>query len=174
MQEATAYIGLGSNVGDRMAYLRQAITILAETEGISVTAQSPVYQTEPVGYEAQEDFYNMVVKIVTTLRPVDLLDAVKNIESEMGRVEAVHKGPREIDLDILLYGDEVIDEYRLIIPHPRMLDREFALRPLYDIEPDLEIGPDRIPVADALSKVAGDKRVTRIENNAGSDEAVDG
>lgn len=174
MQEAVAYIGLGSNVGDRMAYLRQAIAKLAETEGIAITAQSPVYQTEPVGYEAQEDFYNMVVKIVTTLKPAGLLDAIKMIESEMGRVEAVHKGPREIDLDILLYGDEVINEYKLVIPHPRILDREFALRPLYDIDPDLQIGPDRTPVAEALSKVAGDKRVTRIDKSDRPDEVVDG
>ena len=174
MNRNTAYLGLGSNIGDRIGYLREALAKLAGTEGVVLVGLSPVYQTEPIGYEAQEDFYNMVVKTETTLSPNDLLLVAKAIEEDMGRVEAAHKGPRTIDIDILLFGDQLVDEYRLYIPHPRMLDREFVLRPLFDLDPDLDIIPLHTSVRDALSKVAGVKRVVRIEDSIDLSEATDG
>jgi len=174
VKRISVYFGLGSNIGDRLSYLRKALVKLSETDGIALIELSPVYQTEPVGYEAQEDFYNMAVRAETTLSPVDLLSAVKRIEKELGRVEAVHKGPRTIDIDILLFGDEFVDEYRLSIPHPRMLEREFVLRPLYDIDPDLLIAPLHTSIRDALSKVAGIKRVVRIYDTIDLSEVTDG
>ncbi|MFH1892596.1 MAG: 2-amino-4-hydroxy-6-hydroxymethyldihydropteridine diphosphokinase [Candidatus Zixiibacteriota bacterium] len=163
MKSTTAYLGLGSNIGDRMAHMRDAIDMLHSADGIDIIRISPVYQTEPVGYEAQEDFYNMVVEINTSLFPNRLLEVVKEIEKNLGRRESVHKGPREMDIDILLYGKKAVEEYRLTIPHPRMLSREFVLRPLYDIAPDLSIPSRGVSVHDALTKIEGEKRVIRVE-----------
>lgn len=165
MKITTAYLGLGTNIEDRMAYMWDAINRLHATEGIEIVRLSPVYQTEPVGYEAQEDFYNMVVEIHTSLIPSRLLEELKRIERELGRRESVHKGPREMDIDILLYGDEIIDEYKLTIPHPRMLSREFVLRPLHDIVPDLIVPSRGISVHDALAEVQGEKRVIRLDES---------
>lgn len=156
-----------------MSHLRTALSRLAATEGISLRKLSPVYQTEPVGYVAQEDFYNMVVEVSTTLSPSDLLSTVKEIEESMGRIEAVHKGPREIDIDILMFGDRRVDEYKLSVPHPRMLEREFVLRPLHDLDPDLRIEPQGIAVRDALGEVAGAKRVVRLRESIQLSEVVD-
>lgn len=174
MNRNSVYLGLGSNIGDRIGYLKEALAKLARTEGIVLIKLSPVYQTEPVGYEAQEDFYNMAVRTETTLSPTELLSAAKAIEEDMGRVEAAHKGPRTIDIDILLFGDELVDEYKLSIPHPRMPDREFVLRPLFDLDPDLDIIPFHTSVRDALNKVAGVKRVVRIEDSIDLSEVTDG
>jgi 2-amino-4-hydroxy-6-hydroxymethyldihydropteridine diphosphokinase len=173
MRRTTAYLGLGSNIGDRMGNLREAVARLLKTDGITLVRASPVYQTEPVGYEAQEDFYNMVVAVETSLVPMDLLSAVKEIEKGMGRVEAVHKGPRIIDLDILLYGDEAVDEYRLTIPHPQMLEREFVLRPLFDLDPDLQIRPLSTSVRQALGKIEGVKRVVKVKGTIDAGEVTD-
>ncbi len=172
MKETKAYLGLGSNIGDRMAYLREAVDKLSSTEQIRIDKISPVYQTEPIGYVAQEDFYNMVVEIVTNLSPMHLLEACMRIEREMGRAESVHKGPRIIDIDILLYGDMLVNEYRLQIPHPLFLDREFTLRPLYDIAPDLRVETAGISIREALDKVAGAKRVLKLEEKIELGEVI--
>ncbi len=172
MKEIKAYLGLGSNIGDRMAYLRKAVGKLSGTEQIEIEEISPIYQTEPVGYVAQEDFYNMVVGIATDLSPMRLLEACMKIEREMGRSESVHRGPRIIDIDILLYGDRFVNEYRLQIPHPRLLDREFALRPLYDIAPELCVETACVSIREALEKVTGAKRVLKLEEKIELDEVV--
>lgn len=164
MKEIKAYLGLGSNIGDRMAFLRDAVRKLSETEQIEIKEISKVYQTEPVGYVAQEDFYNMVVGITTDLSPMHLLEICRKIEREMGRSDSVHKGPRTIDIDILLYGDSIINEYRLQIPHPRLLDREFVLRPLCDIAPELCVETVGVSIRDALDKIAGNKRVLKLDD----------
>ena len=173
MERNTAYLGLGSNVGDRMGHLRQAIARLAEADGITLVDISPVYQTEPVGYEAQEDFCNMVARITTVLSPIDLFSTIKSIEEGMGRFETVHKGPRTIDIDIILIGDQNICEYGLSVPHPLMLEREFVLRPLFDLAPDLWIEPLHIFVRDALARVEGIKRVIRMAETIKLTEATD-
>ena len=172
MKEIKAYLGLGSNVGDRMVYLREAVEKLSGTEQIEIEKISPVYQTEPVGYVAQEDFYNMVVGIATDLSPMHLLEVCRKIEREMGRSESVHKGPRTIDIDILLYGDSFVNEYRLQIPHPRLLDREFALRPLYDIAPESRVETVGVSIREALEKVTGAKRVLKLDEKIELDEVV--
>ena len=174
MKSTTACLGLGSNIGDRMAHMRDAIDMLHAADGIDITRISPIYQTEPVGYEVHEDFYNMVVEINTSMFPNRLLEVVKEIEKNLGRRESVHKGPREMDIDILLYGKEAIEEYRLTIPHPRMLNREFVLRPLYDIAPDMRIPSYGISVHDALAKIEGEKRVVRLKEKIESNEVAGG
>lgn len=131
-----AYIGLGSNVGDRAAFCRMAIDGLRSTEGVDVLETSSMYETSPIGGPPQRSFVNMVVKVDTTLDPRGLLDVCKWIEEQMGREESeIRWGPRVVDLDILLYGDETVSEPDLEIPHPRLTERRFALVPLLEIWP---------------------------------------
>jgi 2-amino-4-hydroxy-6-hydroxymethyldihydropteridine diphosphokinase len=125
------FLSLGSNVGDREANLRAAIQRLA------VLRVSPTYETEPLDYTDQAWFLNLVVEIETELSPHELLAKTSGIEHELGRVRDIPNGPRTIDIDILLYGDEVIEETDLQIPHPRMAERRFVLAPLADLAPDL-------------------------------------
>lgn len=136
--EEYAYIGLGSNLGDRELKLLMAVAELGKLPGTRVTALSPFYETEPVGGVPQDNFYNAAARIATTLPPLELLDRLKRIELEVfHRAPAEHWGPRSMDLDILLYGDQVISLERLTIPHPRLAERRFALQPLADIAPSL-------------------------------------
>ena len=132
-----AYIGFGSNIGDRLAHIQNAIHVLSETEGIAFQKISSIYQTDPVGYEAQAQFLNGVAAIQTDLPPLSLLHTLKNIETEVGRQHRVRWGPREIDLDILIYGDLCLQTEKLIIPHPEMHLRRFVLVPLAEVAPDL-------------------------------------
>jgi 2-amino-4-hydroxy-6-hydroxymethyldihydropteridine diphosphokinase len=134
--EEYAYIGLGSNLGDRELKLLLAVAELGKLPGTRVTGLSPFYETEPVGGPPQDNFYNAVARIATTLTPLALLDELKRIEVEVfHRVPSGHWGPRSMDLDILLYGDLVLNEERLTVPHPRLAERRFALQPLADIDP---------------------------------------
>jgi len=128
---ATVYLGLGSNLGDRMTNLRQAVTALAGFAAIE--ACSRVYETAPLYLTDQPAFLNMAVRIRTELAPTILLATLKDIERELGRVAGTRWGPRLIDLDILLYDGVVLHEERLEIPHPRLAERRFALAPLADI-----------------------------------------
>jgi len=130
-----AFISIGSNLGDRSANCTRARRLL-EAAGIRVVACSRQYRTEPWGFTDQPWFLNMAVKVESQLRPRELLEELKHIEREMGREKGRRWGPRVIDLDILLYGSEVVDEPDLHIPHPLMHEREFALRPLCEISPD--------------------------------------
>ena len=131
---AIAYIGLGSNLGDRAAYLQAALDRLGMLG--TVGAVSPFLETDPVGYAEQPRFLNAAVRLRTTLPPDDLLRALLSIEAALGRVRTVRWGPRTIDLDLLLYDDLVRDERGLSIPHPRMHERRFVLEPLAAIAPD--------------------------------------
>lgn len=133
----TAYIGLGSNVGNRLLYLNEALEILYRTKGITIVKTSPVYETKPVGFTEQPDFLNCAVKIKTTDSPHELLEICLNIEEKLKRVRSIKWGPRTVDLDILFYGNKVIDEENLKIPHPQIQGRGFVLIPLMDIAPDL-------------------------------------
>jgi 2-amino-4-hydroxy-6-hydroxymethyldihydropteridine diphosphokinase len=141
----TIYLGLGSNVGDREGNLRAAI------ERLPVLRVSPVYETEPVDYTDQRWFLNVVVEAETELSPRELLNATSRIEQELGRVRTVAKGPRTIDIDILLFGDAVIDEPDLQIPHPRMAERRFVLAPLADLATDLRHPVTRRTVREMLA-----------------------
>ena len=132
----TVYIALGSNVGDREANLRRAVQLM-EQSGVAVTKLSSLYETEPVGYLDQPWFLNAALEATTGLPPEQLLSALRAIESQMGSSKPFPNGPRLIDLDILLYGDAVIDAPALQVPHPRMLQRNFVLAPLAEIAPQL-------------------------------------
>lgn len=129
----TVYIGLGSNLGDKSEALRKAVSMLGKAGRI--TAVSSFYSTEPIGYPDQEEFVNAVVELETELSPLALLAACHVIEDELGRRRIVHWGPRTIDLDILLYGDQKIDTGELTVPHPLMAERRFVLVPLCEIAP---------------------------------------
>ena len=140
-----AYFGLGSNLGDRAAHLQFAVDGLAAQAG-QVMAISPVYETEPVGGpEGQGPFLNCVVELDTSLTPRQLLELCQRLEASAGRVRTEHWGPRTLDVDVLLVGDLVVNEPDLVVPHPRMWDREFVLRPLADLAPELSPHPSSHP-----------------------------
>jgi 2-amino-4-hydroxy-6-hydroxymethyldihydropteridine diphosphokinase len=133
---ATAYLCLGSNLGEREANLRQALALL--TLKVKLQEVSSIYETEPVGLREQPLFLNLVCRVTTTSSPEELLLLVKDIESRMGRAAGGQiDSPRPIDIDILFYDDKVVDTPNLVIPHPRLKDRAFVLIPLTEIAPDL-------------------------------------
>ncbi|MFA6055896.1 MAG: 2-amino-4-hydroxy-6-hydroxymethyldihydropteridine diphosphokinase [Thermodesulfovibrionales bacterium] len=133
---SVAYIGIGSNLGDREFNCKQAISLLRQ-KGTTVSKESSLYETKPWGVRDQPLFLNMAIEIETDLKPFELLSTLKDIEKEMGREETFLWGPRIIDLDILLYDNNIVDEEGLRIPHPHMQDREFVLRPLCEIAGDV-------------------------------------
>ena len=145
----TVYLSLGSNVGGREANLEAALARLPAPD-LRVLRASPVYETEPVGYTAQGWFLNLVVEAETTLSPARLLSRIGKIERALGRVRTVAKGPRTIDIDILLYGNAVVRTAALEIPHPRMAERRFVLAPLADLAPDLRHPVTRRTVREML------------------------
>jgi 2-amino-4-hydroxy-6-hydroxymethyldihydropteridine diphosphokinase len=138
-----AYVGLGSNLGDRMANLRQAVALLDGRDGaVRVLRTSPVYETDPVGGPPQPAFLNAVAEVDVTGTARTLLETCMAVESGMGRTREERWGPRVIDLDVLLFGFERIDEPDLVVPHPRMAERSFVLVPLADLDRSLagEVG----------------------------------
>lgn len=139
MAQETVWIGIGSNVGDREAHHRLAIERLSQVKGLRFLQSSPLYETEPVtlGGEEQVWYLNAVIKVETVLSPQDLLQVLKDIEKTLGRQETARWASRPIDLDILFYGDHIIQDERLMIPHPQTQDRRFVLAPLLDLCPDL-------------------------------------
>ena len=132
-----AYIGIGSNMGDSAASLRAAALRLADLG--TIAAASQVYETDPVGYEDQPVFLNAVVALDTTLAPETLLAGLHAIEAEFKRERSIRWGPRTLDLDLLVYGGSEIETPALTVPHPRAHEREFVLRPLADIAPDVQV-----------------------------------
>jgi 2-amino-4-hydroxy-6-hydroxymethyldihydropteridine diphosphokinase len=148
----TAFVGIGSNLGDREDNLRRAVELLTVEDGVDVTAVSEIRETEPVGPVEQGPFLNGAVRIETDLGPRELLERLLAVEQRLGRVREERWGPRTIDLDLLLYGDEVLDEPGLTVPHPRLHERRFALEPLADLAPSLEI-PGRGPISVLLAEL---------------------
>jgi 2-amino-4-hydroxy-6-hydroxymethyldihydropteridine diphosphokinase len=133
-------VGLGANLGDREANLRAAVDGLAAVEGIEVVAVSSFRDTAPVGYVDQPRFLNGAVAVETTLSPRELLDALFAVERTLGRTrDGPRYGPRTIDLDLLLFGDEAVDEPGLRVPHPRLHERAFVLEPLAELDPRLVV-----------------------------------
>jgi 2-amino-4-hydroxy-6-hydroxymethyldihydropteridine diphosphokinase len=148
-----AYVGLGANLGDREETLRAAVGALGAEEGIDVVAVSTLRETEPVGVGRQPRFLNGAVALDTTLSARELLDRLLAVEQRFGRVRvAGEHGPRTLDLDLLLYGDETIDEPGLAIPHPRLHERRFVLEPLAELAPGLLV-PGRGDVESLLTGV---------------------
>lgn len=152
----TAYLGIGSNVGDRVLFCRRAVEGLESTAGIAVQQVSSLYETSPVGGPPQRSFVNLVLKLESDLSARSLLEATQAIENKLGREPSdIHWGPRVVDLDILLYGDEKISEPDLEIPHPRITQRRFVLVPLLEIEPDAA-DPWGTRYADVLDEAEGE------------------
>lgn len=151
-----AYLSLGSNIGERERYLRQAIDALQAHPEIDVLQQSSIYETEPVGFVDQANFLNIVVQIDTSLPPVDLLNECQAIEKAFDRVRTVHWGPRTLDVDILLYNDATIQMERLIVPHQEMNGRTFVLAPLVEIAPQLAHPETKQLFRDILKEATGD------------------
>ena len=145
-----AYVGLGANLGARETTLGRAIELLGEADGVDVFAVSELRETEPVGVVDQPPFLNGAVAVETTRTPRELLDLLLGIERLLGRVREQRWGPRTVDLDLLVYGDEVVDEQGLRVPHPRLHERRFALEPLAELDPQLEL-PGRGAVSALLA-----------------------
>lgn len=129
-----AYLSIGTNMGDRLQNLQNAVNSLRLLPQTSVIEISPVYETDPIGFEEQANFLNIAVEIETSLAPEALLGALLGIEAALGRVRLFKNGPRIIDLDLLLFGNEEINSRVLTVPHPRMYEREFVLKPLCDLK----------------------------------------
>ena len=133
-------MGIGSNLGDREAYVRQALELLAEEPGIELKEVSEIRETDPVGVVDQPRFLNAAARLSTDLAPRVLLERLLAIEHSLGRVRTAERyGPRTIDLDLLLYGDRVVDEPGLSVPHPRLAERRFVLEPLAELDPALVV-----------------------------------
>jgi len=145
------YLALGTNLGDRDANLARARELILSKALILET--SPIYITPPWGYEDQPDFLNQVLKVQTRMAPRRLLRFLKKVESKMGRIKTFRNGPRLIDIDILFYGQRVIEENDLCIPHPRLHERAFVLVPLNDIAPDFVHPVLKLSVEAMLSKI---------------------
>ena len=133
MNGIVCYIGIGSNLGNTLQNCKYAIESLSRINGINPTQISSFYKTEPVGIEKQNYFINAVVEIIASLSARDLLQALRKIEGDMGRKREIKGGPRIIDLDLLFYGQDVIREIDLVVPHPEIHKRRFVLEPLYEI-----------------------------------------
>jgi len=157
-----AYLGLGSNVGDREAMLQAAIERL-QAPDLRVKKISSVYETAPRDFRAQPPFLNLALETECDLFPLKLLSRIDKIERELGRQREVPKGPRSIDIDILLYGNSVVHTARLEIPHPRLFERRFALEPLAEIAPDVRHPQLRRTIRELLAETANqDARKTSI------------
>ncbi len=159
MPAKVVYLSLGSNLGDREKFLNDALELLAQHQ-IQVIARSSVYETEPQDVANQPWFLNMVVACETRYFPLQLLTVLQRIERDLGRVRggsAVRRGPRSIDLDILLFGNAILEMAQLTIPHPRMLERRFVLEPLLEIAPDLKFPLTNKPLRNYLAAASGQK-----------------
>jgi 2-amino-4-hydroxy-6-hydroxymethyldihydropteridine diphosphokinase len=134
---STAYISIGSNLGNRLKYIREAIRRIEQSKEIKISKASSVYETPPAEYKDQPWFLNMVLELETSLKPLNLLELLLEIEGQMGRRRTRRYGPRNIDLDLLLYDDLVLNSDKLTLPHPRMHERGFVLVPLAEISPQV-------------------------------------
>lgn len=150
---AFAFLGLGSNVGERLEHLQRAVDLLDEDPATRVDAVSSVYETEPVGGPEQGEYLNLAVRVATRRSPRGLLRLCNRVEQRLGRVREERWGPRTIDVDVLLYGERVVRSRRLEIPHPRLAERPFALVPLIEVAPGLRL-PDGTSAATALARLA--------------------
>jgi len=152
-REVFAFLGLGSNLGDRMGHLQGGVDQLHATRGVRVDAVSGVYETAPVGGPEQDEFLNLAVRVATTRSPHGLLRACHRVEQTHDRQRSVRWGPRTLDVDILLYDDRVIATRRLEVPHPRLVGRAFALVPLIEVAPGASL-PDGRSLVQVVAELA--------------------
>ena len=157
----TAYLGLGSNMGEKQENLLRALDYISQR--FRIEKKSSMYDTEPVGNANQPRFFNMVCSISTGLSPASLLGMLKGIESKMGRLPGPPNSPRPIDIDILLYGDEVVNTPEIKIPHPRLSERAFVLIPLAEIAPDLVHPVLKQSIKDLLRLIHGTQGVLKLD-----------
>ena len=162
---ATAYIGFGGNIGDKVGACDEALRRLAATPGVRVAAVSDLYRSDPMGILDQDWFVNGVARLATDLAPRDLLDCLIDIEARMGRVRQLKNGPRIIDLDILLYDEQEVVEPNLTVPHPGILARHFVLVPLLQLWPDGRHPVTGEPFAAALARLPGDGGIAVVERH---------
>jgi 2-amino-4-hydroxy-6-hydroxymethyldihydropteridine diphosphokinase len=155
------YVGLGSNVCDRRAFLSDAVRQLNALPGSVVRQASSIYETEPLGFKDQEDFLNLAVELETSLEPMELLNATKQIERRIGRCGEARWHPREIDIDILLYDQLIFRSARLFIPHREMLNRKFVLVPLSEIAGSVIHPLEKMEVQTLLRRCSDNSRVTK-------------
>jgi len=155
-----AYLSLGSNMGDRGYYLAESCRRLQEHPEIKLCQKSGIYETKPWGKTDQPDFWNLVLEIETTLEPLELLDLCQEIELSLGRERLIRWGPRTIDIDLLNYDNKVWEDERLVLPHPRMEEREFVLAPLREIAPHFIL-----PSGRKVSEVRGDGEVWPLQSD---------
>lgn len=160
--EETAYLGLGSNLGNRMKNLEMAYAAIAGHPDIRVTASSSYYETEPVGFRNQGWFINQVLRIETILSPYEILKVTQYTEHHLGRKREIPWGPRSIDIDVLLYGNKVMEDPDLIIPHPHLTERRFVLIPLSEIAPSLIHPVMGKSIEDILSELSVVDRVEKV------------
>jgi len=158
-----AYIGMGSNTGDKLLRCREAISEILRIDHHRLLARSSFYKTKPVGYTAQDWFVNGVVKIETDLAAHELLQSLKGIEARMGRRETFRWGPRTIDLDLLFYDQDKVESDDLCLPHPRLHERQFVLIPLAEIDPGLKHPVFEKSIAELLESLREDQGVERLE-----------
>lgn len=156
------YIGIGSNLGNRALHCRQAIENIASFS--DVTAVSSYYETEPVGNEDQPHFINCAIEIMTDAKPHELLEKLHSIEKKFGKLRKEKWGPRTIDLDIIIYGDEIIDDPDLKIPHPEAHKRRFVLEPLAEIAPGLIHPILKVTIFNLLEDIEDPHEVVKLEH----------
>ena len=159
----TVYLGLGSNVGTRQDNLKKAMELISQR--LRVGRVSSIYDTEPVGNVNQSRFLNQVCQVYTTLPPMALLTLVKGIELKLGRVPMAPNSPRIMDIDILFYGDQVVDDPKLVIPHPRLAERAFVLIPMAEIAPDLVHPVKHQTVAELVKGATGTQGVVKWKDS---------
>ncbi|AIC96636.1 2-amino-4-hydroxy-6-hydroxymethyldihydropteridine diphosphokinase [Shouchella lehensis] len=155
------FIAIGSNLGNREQNLMVAVERLQADESIQVVRASSIYETDPVGYEDQGPFLNMVIEVATSYHPLELLEMTQDIELVLGREREIVNGPRTVDLDLLLYEGVRLDVDDLQIPHPRMWDRAFVLVPLAEIAPKIKSEKSGLPLSEVINKQFNDKEGVR-------------
>jgi len=158
------YIGIGSNVGDKVRQCERAISEILKVDRHKLLAKSPLFKTKPVGYVSQDWFVNGVIKIETEMEPLDLLRILKTLELQLGRTRTFRWGPRSIDLDILFFDDEEVRTEELQVPHPRLHERQFVLIPLAEIDRHLVHPVLKKTVGKLLEELKEDQGVEKLDN----------